>query len=287
MSEILTFEEICRIAAAAALLGIRHIRVTGGEPLVRKSCCELIRMLKWIPGIETVTLTTNGVLLEQYLDELADAGVDGINISLDTRDREQFAWLTGTDALEQVLRGLSLAVKCPIPVKVNVVSQAWTDWKCMAELARDYPVDVRFIELMPIGMGKEFPLLSHEKLFSLLCGAYPDMEPDGRAHGQGPAVYYRIPGFSGSIGLISAIHGKFCAHCNRVRLTSQGFFKTCLCYGDGVDLRGLLRADAGEKETQKRLADAMRAAILQKPEAHFLDKPGWVSETKNMSDIGG
>jgi cyclic pyranopterin phosphate synthase len=272
---------------AAAAWGIRHIKVTGGEPLVRRGCCDLICMLKKIPGIETVTITTNGFLLEQYLDELVDAGVDGINISLDTLDKTQFASLTGTDGLAQVMRGLTLAATRPVPVKVNVVTLAQTDWRRMAELARDFPVDVRFIELMPIGHGKNYPMLSHERLYALFRGAYPDMELDSKAHGSGPAVYYRTPGFSGSIGFISAIHGKFCADCNRIRLTSQGFLKTCLCYEDGADLRGILRSELTAREKRDKLGETIYGAILKKPAAHCYDRAEQISEKRNMSDIGG
>lgn len=289
MSEILTFEEILTVAECAAGLGIRRIKVTGGEPLVRLNCVSLIRRLKEVPGIEKVTITTNGVLLDRYLDELADAGIDGINISLDTRDRQQYRQITGSDCLSQVTEVLHRASQLPIPVKINAVSLdlGQDNWKGLVELAGEYPVDVRFIEMMPIGLGRKFPALDHQNLLEELQKEYPGMERDHRVHGFGPAVYYRIPGFAGSIGFISAIHGKFCDQCNRVRLTSQGFLKTCLCYEDGSDLRQILRGSGTEEERSERLMKVMRDTIYQKPAAHCFEEPGQITETHMMASIGG
>lgn len=313
--DILTLEEIEAIAVCGAGLGIRHIKVTGGEPLVRKDCCRLVRRLKAVPGIEKVTITTNGVLLGQYLDELSDAGIDGINISLDTVDRNLYQEITGTDALETVINVIKQASTLAVPVKINAVSINFKqnegksgDWQTVAELAREYPVDVRFIEMMPIGYGKNFKTIDHQELLASMKKAYPAMEKDDSQHGFGPAVYYRVPGFKGSLGLISAIHGPFCSSCNRVRLTSQGYLKTCLCYEDGVDLRNILRhgeerpetaghyhwPPAGQpfdgemqREMRKKLSHAMEQAILGKPAAHCFENPEQITEAHNMSDIGG
>ena len=214
MEDILSYEEIGRVCRAAARLGIRHLKITGGEPLVRKGCPELIGSLKNIPGIEAVTITTNGILLEQHLDRLKLAGVDGINVSLDTLDRRQFADLTGFDRLDQVLSGIRRAVDAGFKVKVNAVSlkldrdqDGSYGWERLAGLAREYPLDVRFIEMMPIGYGKQFETVDHQKLLEQMRQVFPDMEMDTAKHGFGPAVYYRVPGFQGSLGLISAIHG--------------------------------------------------------------------------------
>ena len=300
----------------AAGLGIRHIKVTGGEPLVRRDCCQLVKQLKSTPGIEKVTITTNGVLLERYLDDLAEAGIDGINISLDTLDRDLYQRITGTDALGTVMEAVRRACAMPVSVKINAVSidfsqmdeeqrEAGQDgWRQMVELAREYPVDVRFIEMMPIGYGKNFKTINHQELLEEMMRAYPDMEEDDRVHGFGPAVYYRIPGFKGSIGLISAIHGKFCSDCNRVRLTSQGYLKPCLCYEDGVDLRRILRKGQERPEEeghyrwpyagcpsdeglQRELRKAMEQAVLCKPAAHCFERPGQITEAHNMIAIGG
>lgn len=309
-NRILTLEEIQAVAMAGASLGIRHIKVTGGEPLTRKGCCQLVRLLKSIPGIEKVTITTNGILLGRYLDELMDAGIDGINISLDTVNRDVYRELTGYDGLSAVMEVLERASLLPIPIKINAVSiDLDGGWASVAELAGQYPVDVRFIEMMPIGYGRNFKTLDHQELLLEMERRYPGMEPDSRIHGFGPAVYYRIPGFQGSIGLISAIHGKFCNDCNRVRLTSQGYLKTCLCFEDGVDLRRILRNEDGaeasgglranghwqwsyqscpdDQELQGRLTAAMSQAIRLKPAAHCFERPEYITEVHNMSDIGG
>lgn len=313
--DILTMEEIRAVALSAAELGISRIKITGGEPLVRRDCCQLVAMLKSVPGIEKVTITTNGVLLDPYLEPLLEAGIDGINISLDTLDPELYKKITGQDQLESVLHVIKKASALPVSVKVNAVSidfQAMgsecrgqeSGWKQMAELAREYPVDVRFIEMMPIGYGKQFTTIDHQELLKEMKAAYPDMTPDHRKHGFGPAVYYQVPGFKGSIGLISAIHGKFCGDCNRVRLTAQGFLKACLCYEDGCDLRGILRRgdertpeeghyrwpykDCPEDEKlQAELKEAMSQVILAKPAAHCFEKPGEITESHNMISIGG
>lgn len=304
MSQILTLEEYARIAACGALLGIRKIKVTGGEPLVRLGCCDLVRMLKETRGIEKVTITTNGILLEQYLGQLAAAGIDGINISLDTLDPGLYQALTGGGSLLAVLKGLEQALQLfqgkPIPVKINAVSlelKAVAEglgcgydgpgWPELLKLARDYPVDVRFIEMMPIGYGKQYRSLSHKEVFAKLQEQYPGLEKDGRSHGNGPAIYYRIPGFKGSIGFISAIHGKFCGRCNRIRLTSQGYLKSCLCYEDGRDLRAVLREGGTKEETDRKLLEAMKQAIWAKPMAHCFEHPEQMTENKDMMKIGG
>ena len=307
--DILTLEEIEAVAICAAGLGIRHIKVTGGEPLVRRDCCRLVKRLKSTPGIDKVTITTNGVLLEQYLDSLAEAGIDGINISLDTLDRDMYREITGTDALGAVLAAVKRASQLPVSVKINAVSMDFGQtgpavWQQMVELAREYPVDVRFIEMMPIGYGKDFKTINHQELLEEMRKAYPYMEEDDTAHGFGPAVYYRIPGFKGSVGLISAIHGKFCSDCNRVRLTSQGYLKPCLCYEEGVDLRKILRqgqerpieeghyrwplaACPANERLQRELRGAMARAIEEKPAAHCFERPGQITEAHNMIAIGG
>ncbi|MCI8269628.1 MAG: GTP 3',8-cyclase MoaA [Lachnospiraceae bacterium] len=308
--EILSLEEIREIVACGASLGIRHIKITGGEPLVRKDCCHLVELLKSVSGIETVTITTNGVLLEPYLKPLLKAGIDGINISLDTLERNLYQEITGQDQLDQVLKAIRQAVDYGILVKVNAVAAKFREekgseagnWRGLVELARRLPVHVRFIEMMPVGYGKSFQSTDPKMLLEEIRREYPGLKKDERMHGFGPAVYYRIPGFLGSIGVIRAMHGKFCGECNRVRLTSQGFLKGCLCYEDGVDLRALLRDGAempeqdkhyqwikreNEAEIQRRLKEAMRRVIWEKPAAHCFERPERMTERRGMSAIGG
>ena len=290
MSEILTYEEIEQICQITAKLGISKIKITGGEPLVRKGCTGLIGNLKKIPGIAQVTLTTNGVLLEEHLPELKQAGVDGINISLDTRNPERYKKITGTDACDKVLRAIDASVESKIPTKVNVVLQGQEpeteettqEWKNLADLAKKKPLDVRFIELMPIGKGKERCGVSNVEILEQIRQSYPDMEKDKKRHGNGPAVYYQIPGFTGGIGFISAIHGKFCQNCNRIRLTSTGDLKPCMCYGNVYPIRDVLRAgNYGLVEKQ------IKEAIKKKPEAHCFEEPGEITELHQMAQIGG
>lgn len=315
--EILSLEEIEAVAICAAGLGISRIKVTGGEPLVRRDCCQLVGMLKSIPGIEKVTITTNGVLLDRYLDSLMEAGIDGINISLDTLDPSMYEKITGFSCLAQVMKTIERASSLPVPVKINAVSIDFASlasagapgavtggWKEIAQLTCQYPIDVRFIEMMPIGYGKRFKTVNHEELLESMYREFPGLLEDHSQHGFGPAVYYRIPGAMGSLGLISALHGKFCDTCNRIRLTSQGYLKTCLCYEDGTDLRAILREGMeemsgqghyhwplgkcpGDERLQQRLSETVKKAIGQKPGAHCFERPGMITESHNMIAIGG
>ena len=285
--EILRESEILRIAQAAAALGIRHVKVTGGEPLVRRCCRNVIRSLKQIPGIETVTLTTNGILLQERLADLKESGVDGINISLDTTDPDLYRDLTGGGDVAIVTDAIRSCADSGIRTKINAVAMSLEN-EPLLEFARDLPVDVRFIEIMPIGYGKQFKPVDNRRILQAIREKHPDMVPEETAHGYGPAVYYRIPGYRGAVGFISAIHGKFCGTCNRVRLTSMGYLKTCLCYEDGTDLRRILRdAALSEEEKDRILQEAMREAILKKPEAHCFDEPQSITENHLMASIGG
>jgi cyclic pyranopterin phosphate synthase len=287
MSKILTYEEIERICRAAADLGISKIKITGGEPFVRLGCTDLMRKIKAIEGIEEVTVTTNGQNLNQFIDELKEIGIDGINISLDTLDPEKFSYITGMGSLDKTIEAIELAASSGIKTKVNCVLQkGFNDDEIysLAELAFKYKIDVRFIELMPIGIADPETGVSNQLVLQQLKDRWPDLEPDSIIHGNGPAVYYKRPDVDGGIGLISAIHGKFCSDCNRVRLTSQGQLKTCLYYGDMTDLKPYL------KKTESDLKVAIYDAIMQKPEAHCFssDNNSNISMDKSlMSQIGG
>ena len=288
MSSILTYEEIVRICSVAADLGISKIKITGGEPFVRRGCTSLIRSIKSLDGIDEVTVTTNGQNLDEYIDELMDIGVDGINISLDTLDPGRFEYITGGGMLDRTLRSIDIAAASGIRTKINcLLLKGFNDDEitALAEMAFAKGVDVRFIELMPIGAGDPEEGVSNEFVFGKLTEKWPDLEPDGSVHGNGPAVYYRRPGMAGSIGLISAVHGKFCSSCNRIRLTSQGQIKPCLCYEDGTDLKPYLSASDDE------LRAAIEKAILEKPAGHcFAGEQGDAGanlESRLMSQIGG
>ena len=289
MQEILTYEEIISVCQAAAKAGIRKLKVTGGEPLARLGCTELIGELRGILGIEQVTMTTNGVLLAKFLPELVKNGLNAVNISLDTLDRTRYEQITGRDELVTVLEGLHMAVDAGLKVKINAVLQRGSndhEWAALAELTRRYPIDVRFIEMMPIGYGKEFEPVYNEEVLRLLKAKEPGLVPDPTCHGNGPAVYYKLPGAMGSVGFISAMHGKFCGECNRIRLTSMGKLKPCLCFGDTVDLRKALR-EADPSEREELLYQAILLAISMKPEQHKFEEINDITELKQMVQIGG
>ena len=284
--QILRYEEIIRVCRAATKLGVRNIKITGGEPLVRRGCCGLIEQIKALPGIEHVTVTTNGVLLTPVVPRFREAGVDGVNISLDTLRPDIYARITGRDSFDDVWRGLHAAVDAGLRVKINCVplSGVNEDELCsLAMLARDWPIDVRFIEMMPIGMGGSMKPVPVETVRARLRDAFPDLRPDPKKHGFGPAHYFTCGALKGSIGFIEAVSHSFCTGCNRVRLTSEGFFKLCLYHDDGADLRALLRSGADEDE----IAEAMRRAILKKPRAHAFIPGQTAGESRGMSQIGG
>ena len=286
---VLTYEEFLRLAALFARCGIDTVRVTGGEPLVRKNVAQLVAGLKATPGIRRVTLTTNAVLLAEQLPALLDAGLDSVNISLDTLRPEVFRQITARDDFAAVQAGLQAALESGLPVKLNCVPQAGVnegELEQLAALAKDNAMQVRFIEMMPIGYGAAMPCISGPELRERFARRWPELAPlspaQEHALGDGPAVYYTVPGWQGSIGFIAAVHGKFCASCNRVRLTSQGFLRPCLASETGCDLRALLRSGADDAQ----LLAAIRETIWAKPrEHHFNDSS--MPATRGMYRIGG
>ena len=311
-AEILTYDEILRICRCGAELGIRKIKLTGGEPLVRKGCASLAGQIKAIPGIEKVTLTTNGILLEEQLDDLLKAGIDAINISLDTLDPELFKKVARRDGLEKVFEGIEAALAHPgLSLKINSVPviKEKENFIGIAGLAQKYPIHVRFIEMMPIGYGAAYTGGSNEELFRQIEECYGNASEAGTVrsregkkysadirdlsyteekqqsgkHGAGPAAYYRFPGLNMDVGFISAMHHKFCRSCNRIRLTSEGYLKLCLCYEKGVDLRAVLR-DPGRKQT---LQEVMKEAIFEKPAEHCFEQVSEMTEHNAMVRIGG
>ena len=286
---VLTYEEFLRLAALFARCGIDTVRVTGGEPLVRKGADRLVAGLKATSGIRKVTMTTNGVLLAQQLPALQKAGLDSVNISLDTLDPAVFRRITARDEFAHVREGIRAALASGIPVKLNCVPQAGVnegELEALAALAQDHPLQVRFIEMMPIGYGAVLPCISGPELQQRLARHWPELQPvpaeRNTALGDGPAVYYTVPGWQGSVGFIAAVHGKFCSSCNRVRLTSQGFLRPCLASETGCDLRDLLRGGAADE----KLLQAIRETIWSKPrEHHFGDNS--MPATRGMYRIGG
>lgn len=286
-ADILRYEEILRICRAAIELGITKFKVTGGEPLVRAGCTEFIAELKKQPGTQQVTLTTNGLLLEKNLDALADAGLDGVNISLDTTDNTRFQRITGYtgNGADTLLRVLEECCAKGLKTKINAVllEETEADAPALAAVAEALPVDVRFIELMPIGFGTTMKRVSPDDILSALRKRWPDLAPTDEKRGNGPAHYYKSDLLLGRIGFIDAVSHKFCADCNRVRLTSTGQLKPCLCYADSADLRTLIRGGCTDDE----LREALKISIYNKPRAHCFDTGAAVTERHAMSQIGG
>jgi len=291
---ILTFEQIIRIVKIASGLGIRKIRVTGGEPLLRKGAASFLKELKTIHGIENVSLTTNGLLLGAYLDEAQNMGEnvlpDLINISVDTLSREKFKKMTLCDNLhpQSILPLIDRLLKKQITVKINCVPvQSFNDDEIvpLAELAKNKDIAVRFIELMPIGAASNLQFVSGTDVKQMIEKTFDTLIPIEGIHENGPAVYYKLAGFTGKIGFINAVTHGFCETCNRLRLTSQGFLKLCLSNTLGLDLRTLIIAGADNEE----IAGAFIQAAAKKPRFHTLSNI--YNEAKQHSEgmfkIGG
>ncbi len=286
-SAVLSYEELIRLCRLFAELGVTRVRLTGGEPLVRRDLDRIVRGIRAIPGIRAVTLTTNGVLLSEQLPGLLDAGLSGVNLSLDTLDRDQFQAITRRDMLPAALAGLNAALAAPgLNVKLNCVPMGDNDAQLapLAALARDHDMAVRFIELMPIGLGSSLPRRTEAQVLEILEAAYGPARPTGWAGGAGPGRYVTFEGFRGRVGFISAMTHQFCDQCNRVRLTATGFLKTCLQYEAGVDLKSLLAGGVDDGALRAAMEDAVR----RKPAAHhFTEGRGDADERRNMNQIGG
>lgn len=280
-SQILSYEEICQVAQAALQIGITHFRITGGEPLVREGITELVSMLKSLPGVDSVSMTTNGTLLSQYAGELERAGIDRINVSLDTVDRDTYRQITGADCLKQVMDGIEEALKEGIFVQLNAVNREGIDWQSLIKFADANRIPLRFIEMMPIGHGKDYMGCNNDELKAKIDKKY-GAPVFVTGPGKGPAEYYRYEKLSAEIGFINGMHHKFCRQCNRVRLTCDGFLKSCLCYDTGVNLRSALR-----RKESGCLAEMMKKVVFEKPEGHCFDLPQNITEKRDMVRIGG
>ncbi|MDO5690233.1 MAG: GTP 3',8-cyclase MoaA [Tissierellia bacterium] len=285
--DILSYEELLRLTEAFAILGIKKVKLTGGEPLVRQGVMDFFRKMKAIPGIDYVSITTNGVLLKKMGPELLEAGIDGINISLDTLDRQRFAELTRRDELAEVLEGIYWLLEHHYPnLKLNAVPMkpgGEEDILALAEMARRHPLHVRYIELMPIGEGKEYKGYGEGEIRQILESRYGPSEPYTGVLGSGPANYVSFPGFQGKIGFIDPISDKFCRSCNRIRLSCTGFLKLCLHHNRGQNIRPLLGHDPNPEE----LARQIEGIINQKPWEHSFGKDTPTEDNKRMHQIGG
>ena len=284
-SDILTIEETARIISVMASLGVCKIRFTGGEPLLRKELMDFVHIARDTDGINEVCLTTNGVLLPQYAEELRNAGLDKINISLDTLNSETFYRITGKNSLDNVLKGIGFAIDTGFQVKLNCIPMREinnTELDRIASISKELPVDVRFIELMPIGCGKKYTGITSDEVLSILEKRLGKAELLKKTENTSAALYYQFSGFSGKTGFISPLSHKFCKDCNRARLTANGFLKLCLQYPVGTDLRTPLRKGC----TDDDLAYILTEAIKNKPAEHSFSEIE-ITDMRKMVQIGG
>lgn len=287
--EILDFEEIKKIIKAVVPLGINHFRITGGEPLVRPGITKFISEVKKMDGVKTVTMTTNGVLLGEKAMELAKAKIDGINVSLTSLDPLEYEFVTGKNKINQVLDGIDKSIKYGIHTKINcvpLININEDNIEKLATIAKKEKIDVRFIEMMPIGKGVTFRAISNETIKSRLEEKYGTAISSINIKGNGPAVYYKFPDFVGNIGFISAKSHEFCNKCNRVRLTAEGYLKLCLNYNDGISLKEAVRGEISIEE----LSEIIRKEIFKKPKHHDFNKKNnkeYDENTRFMAQIGG
>ena len=283
--EILRFEEILFVTKIFARLGIKKIRLTGGEPLLRKNICELIFEMKKIPGIEQIFLTTNGVNLKNLAENLISAGLDGINLSLDTLNAKIFEKITRRNDFAKVFEGLQILLEKNFPVKINCVPiKNFNDGEILkiARLAEKNFIKVRFIELMPIGCAKNFQGVPTSEIFNSIEKNFGKLKPvEEKIFLNGPAKYFSIKNFVGQIGFIDAIEHKFCKNCNRIRLTAEGFLKPCLNFSTGLDVKSLLRNNFGEEKILREI----EKIIYNKPTEHNFEKN--FGDARKMYQIGG
>lgn len=282
-------EQVLRCVESAVSLDITHFRLTGGEPLCYPGIEKLVCKIKQIKEAASVHLTTNGVLLKEKAEQLKQAGIDSINVSLDTLDKEEYRILTGGKLLN-VLEGIKKAAELKIPIKINAVLREQTDVCALAAFAEQNHVTLRFIEMMPIGFGKILPVDPKSKVLETLQERYGRYErimqrkaDSQEEYGHGPAVYYQFSDLNISIGLIQAIHGKFCDRCNRVRITSEAKLKPCLASAKVIDLRPVLE----DTENPDKLAELMRQAVFRKPKSHHFEEQNPEKSSETMNQIGG
>jgi cyclic pyranopterin phosphate synthase len=287
--EVLTYEEILRVVRLFGQLGIDKIRLTGGEPLARKGALDLIRGISEIREIGDLSLTTNGVLLAEFAADLAKAGIKRINISLDTLDREKFAYITRRDRFPEVRMGIEKALDVGLlPVKLNVVAiKGFNDDEILqfAQMTLDKPLTVRFIEFMPTA-GVDFWNRDHVLTVDTIRNQIGKLGPLIPVNGEerdGPAARFRLKGAAGEIGFISPISSCFCEHCNRLRLTPDGKLRACLFSDNEIDLRLHLRNHCSDE----KLRDLLMTALRDKPQRHTIETSLFRKCQRNMASIGG
>jgi len=288
-SDLLSYEEIAALVACVFVpLGVRKIRLTGGEPLLRRGLADLVRRLSALDAIQDLSLTTNALFLADQAADLKAAGLNRVNISLDSLDPDRFRSITRGGDVRKVLMGLETALSVGLdPVKINAVVLPGVndgdDLLALAELTRSLPVHVRFIEFMPVGDRDLFQasrVVTADEVHARLAEAYGLVPADMAPTGNGPARYWRIPGALGTVGFIHPMSQHFCGACNRIRLTADGRVKACLLRGSELSLRDLLRSEADDEA----LRNQVLASLALKPEWHEM---GSEIQTLTMSQIGG
>ena len=320
---ILSVKEVLCIVRAATRLGIKHFRLTGGEPLLHPQLDEMVLQIKKISGVSSVSLTTNAVLLAQHAKWLKEAGIDSINVSLDTIDASEYERITKKPLLEEVKHGINAAIECGIRVKINVVLTPQTDVVALTRYVAKKGTDIRFIEMMPVGEGHTNGVEPYKKVIGTLSKLYGEPcrintektkeinsgNDKRKIPDNGPAEYYIFPELGIRVGLIQAIHGKFCDTCNRIRVTADGRLMPCLGSSVTMDLVPDSWDFADDVEKDFAIVRALRAAIKAKPRCHnFNDnavtytkttetktvetkatelKAAEVNAARNMSRIGG
>ena len=289
-SEILSFEEIERVVALLAAMGVKDLRLTGGEPLVRREMPELVRMLAAIPGVDDLSLTTNGILLRRLAAPLVEAGLRRINVSLDSLDHVRFAEITRRDALDQVLEGLEEAERHPElrPIKINCVAiKGFTEPEvpALAALARRKPYVVRFIEFMPLDADRAWSadqVLAGAEIRSLIEAEHgPLVELPAKA--SSTARRFRFADGKGEIGFVNPVSEPFCSSCDRIRVTADGQLRTCLFSRREWDVKAVLRDGSSDSQ----IADFLRFAVRHKELKHRVNEAGFVRASRSMSQIGG
>jgi cyclic pyranopterin phosphate synthase len=288
-AEVLTFEEIERLVSVMAAMGVTDLRLTGGEPLVRREFPRLVGMLARVPGIEDLSLTTNAYLLERDADALVEAGITRVNVSIDSLQKDRFFQLTRRDSLPQVMRGLEAIARHERvwPIKVNAVAlRGFTEEEAIpfAEFARSTSFQVRFIEFMPLDGDHAWSrdqVLTGDELREIIHAVFPIEERPREPHST--ARVFRFADGKGEIGFINPVSEPFCADCNRIRLTADGKLRTCLFSLHETDLREPLRSGASDDE----LESAIRDAVWRKELKHRVGEPGFRQPPRTMSAIGG
>lgn len=282
---ILSQADIISYVKAAVKLGIVHFRLTGGEPLLYPKIDKLVYAMKNEPGVETVSITTNGVLLDRYAQSFSKSKIDSINISLDAIDDETYTKITGVDCLKRVKTNIESLIKYGFNIKINAVLMPETDVLGLVEYAQQYRIPIRFIEMMPIGVGRindmapyEAVIKPLEKKYGMAVLSNNGWQMNSTISGHGPAVYYKFPGLDTQVGLIQAIHGKFCDQCNRIRITADGRLMPCLNSKNLIDL------NLAKQNGDDGIFDAIKKGIEDKPQCHHFELENTM---RTMDRIGG